>query len=140
MNVAALHRSQCLGWLGEVYLLDGRIDDAVVLTGRAFDLCRKQKERGHEAWTLRLLGEIASGRDPPEVENSEQRYREARALAEELAMRPLVAHCHLGLAKLYGRVGRRQKAREHLATAAAMYREMDMRSWLEQAEAEASRL
>ena len=47
-----------------------------------------------------------------------------------------VAHCHLGLGKLYARTGKREQAREHLHTAMAMYREMDMRFWLEQAEAE----
>jgi hypothetical protein len=52
-----------------------------------------------------------------------------------LGMRPLVAHCHLGLGKLYRRMGDREQASEHLTTATAMYREMDMRFWLEQAEA-----
>ena len=51
-------------------------------------------------------------------------------------MRPLVAHCHLGLGKLYRRTGKRQEAQEHLATATTMYREMDMPFWLERAEAE----
>ena len=51
-------------------------------------------------------------------------------------MRPLVAHCHLGLAKLYRRTDKREHAREHRTTAATMYREMDMRFWLEQAKAE----
>ena len=55
-------------------------------------------------------------------------------------MRPLVAHCHFGLGKLYRRAGKRQQAQEHLSTAAAMYREMDMRFWLEQAEAESRML
>ena len=50
-------------------------------------------------------------------------------------MRPLVAHCHLGLAKPYRRTGDRTKAEEHLTAATTMYREMDMRFWLEQAEA-----
>ena len=50
-------------------------------------------------------------------------------------MRPLVAHCHLGLGKLYRRTGDRAKAEEHLATATTMYREMGMRFWLEKAEA-----
>ncbi len=48
-------------------------------------------------------------------------------------MRPLVAHCHLGLGKLYRRAGERQQAQEHLTVATTMYREMDMRLWLEQA-------
>jgi hypothetical protein len=51
-------------------------------------------------------------------------------------MRPLVAHCHLGLGKLYRRTDKREQAQEHLTTATPMYREMDMRFWLEQAEAE----
>ena len=51
-------------------------------------------------------------------------------------MRPLVAHCHLGLGRLYRRTGDSEQAREHLTTATTMYREMDMRFWLEQAEAE----
>ena len=50
-------------------------------------------------------------------------------------MRPLVAHCHLGLGKLSRRTGKREQAQEHLTTATTMYREMDMRFWLEQAEA-----
>jgi hypothetical protein len=58
------------------------------------------------------------------------------ALAEPRGMRPLIAHCYLGLGKLYGRTGQRDQAREHLATATTMYREMDMGFWLEQAEAE----
>ena len=62
------------------------------------------------------------------------------ALAEELGMRPLLAHCHLGLGRLYRRTGRRQDAQEHLGAAVTMYREMDMRFWLEQAEAEQRRL
>jgi hypothetical protein len=49
-------------------------------------------------------------------------------------MRLLVAHCHLGLGKLYRRTGDRQQAQEHLTTATTMYREMEMRFWLEQAE------
>jgi hypothetical protein len=51
-------------------------------------------------------------------------------------MRPLVAHCHLGLGRLYRRTGKRDQAQEHLTTATTMYREMDMRFYLEQAEAE----
>jgi len=50
-------------------------------------------------------------------------------------MRPLVAHCHLGLGKLYRRTGKREQALEHLTTATTMYREMDMRFWQEQAAA-----
>jgi hypothetical protein len=69
-----------------------------------------------------------------------ERYREAKALAGALEMRPLVAHCHLGLGRLSIRTGDREDARRHLAVATSMYREMDMRFWLEQAEGEAKGL
>ena len=71
---------------------------------------------------------------PPEPGPAEESDRQALALATELGMRPLVAHCHLGLGKLYRRTGPREQAQEHLTTATTMYREMDMRFWLEQAE------
>jgi hypothetical protein len=79
---------------------------------------------------------VAARRDPSAVQEAEAHYREALALAETRGMRPLVAHCHLGLGKLYRRTDNREQTQEHLTTATTMYREMDMRFWLEQAEAE----
>jgi hypothetical protein len=64
----------------------------------------------------------------------------ALALAEPRGMRPLIAHCHLGLGKLYRRTGKREQVHEHLTTAATMYRETDMTYWLEKAEAELAQL
>ena len=63
-------------------------------------------------------------------------YREALALARAHGMRPLVAHSHLGLGKLYRRTGQPERARENLTTAMTMYREMDMGFWVKQAEAD----
>jgi len=51
-----------------------------------------------------------------------------------IGVHPLVAHCHLGLGKLYRRTGEREQAQGRLATATTMYHEMDMPFWLEQAE------
>ena len=82
------------------------------------------------------MGDIAAGCEPPALEAAVQHYREALVLASELGMLPLLAHCHLGLGKLDRRTGEREQAQEHLTTAMTMYREMDMRFWLEQAEAE----
>jgi tetratricopeptide (TPR) repeat protein len=125
-----------LAYLAEAHLLAGRLDDATAVARRALDLAHRQKERGHEAWVLRLLGEIAAQADPPDVKSAEEHYRQALARADELGMRPLAAHCHLGLGRLYRRTGDLTKAREHLITATAMYREMDMGYWLQQAQAE----
>jgi tetratricopeptide (TPR) repeat protein len=124
-----------VGYASEAYLLAGRIQEAVQLAGRALDLARTHKERGHEAWTLRLLGEIAAHQDPPEIELAAHHYQQALALAEELGMRPLLAHCHLGLGTLHSRIGRVDQAHTDLTTAIALYRAMDMTFWLPQAEA-----
>ena len=124
-----------VGYVSEAYLLAGRMQEAVQLAGRALDLARAHKERGHEAWALRLLGEIAAHQAPPEIEPAAHHYRQALALAEELGMRPLVAHCHLGLGTLYAKTGQREQARAELSTAIEMYRAMEMTFWLPQAEA-----
>jgi tetratricopeptide (TPR) repeat protein len=123
------------GYLGEAYLLAGRMEEAVQLAGRALDLARDHKERGSQAWALRLLGEIAAHQDPTEIEPAAHHYRQAFALAEELGMRPLQAHCHLGLGTLYAKAGQREQARAELSTAIEMYRAMEMTFWLPQVEA-----
>ena len=96
---------------------------------------REGKERGHEAWALRLLGDIAARRNPLDVEPAEAHYRQALALAEELGMRPLQAHCHRGLGTLYVTTGQREQVGAELSTAIALYRAMDMTFWLPQTEA-----
>jgi len=111
------------------------MQEAVHFAGRALDLSRDHKERSYQAWALRLLGEIAAHQDPPEIEPAEHHYRQALTLAEELGMRPLVAHCHLGLGTLSAKAGQRDQARAELSTAIEMYRAMEMTFWLPQAEA-----
>ncbi len=125
-----------IDWLGEGYLLAGRVDEATRLARRALELARELKGRGYEARALRLCGEVASRRDPPDVEQANTSYHQALTLAGDLEMRPLVAHCHIGLGKLYAKTGRREEAKERLAVGTAIYREMDMRFWLEKALAE----
>jgi class 3 adenylate cyclase/tetratricopeptide (TPR) repeat protein len=122
--------------LGEALLIAGQHGKASEAAVRGLTLARERGERGHEAHALRLLAEMGSTREPAD----EAPYHDAIALARELGMRPLVAHCHLGLGKLYQRTDRRQDAQEHLTTAITMYRDMDMRFWLEQAEAESRAL
>ena len=87
---------------------------------------------------MHLFGDIATHPDRFDADNGEAHYRQALALAEPRGMRPLVAHCHLGLSKLYRRVGKQEQADEHFTTATTLYREMDMAFWLEQAGAKKS--
>jgi class 3 adenylate cyclase/tetratricopeptide (TPR) repeat protein len=126
----------CVGALGGAYLLDGRLADATRIAQERLAAARQRGERGVESHVLRLLGDIAAHPDRFEVDTAEAHYRQALALAEELGLRPFLAHCHLGLSKLYRRTGKQQEAQEYLAIATTMYREMDMRFWLEQTEAE----
>jgi len=118
---------------GVTYLSAGRIDEAASHTREALALARRLGARASEAHALCLAGDVASTGG---AEDAEGYYREALALGGELGMRPLVSHCHLGLGKLYARTGKRARAQEHLRTATTMYRDMDMRFWLEQADAE----
>ena len=74
-------------------------------------MARAQPQRGTEAWAWRLLGEIAAQTDPPGVQEAETAYQEALTRASDLGMRPLVAHCHLGLGKLYRRTGDAREGR-----------------------------
>jgi tetratricopeptide (TPR) repeat protein len=121
--------------LGESHLHAGRLEEASALAVRALKLVRTHQERGHEAYALRLLGDIAVHRDPPEVEEADASYRQALALAEALGMRPLVAHCHLGLGTLYAKTGQREQAHAELSAAIDLYHAMGMAFWLPQAEA-----
>jgi tetratricopeptide (TPR) repeat protein len=122
-------------WLGEAYLLAGRLGEAYTQAQRVLEFSRAHKERGHEAYALRLLGEVHARHDPPEVEAAATHNRQAFALAEDLGMHPLQAHCHLSLGTLYAKSGQAAHARSELATAIALYRALEMTFWLPQAEA-----
>ena len=121
--------------LSEAYLLAGRLEDARQRAAQAVDLARQYQQRGHQAWALWLLGESTARQASPEVEPAAGHYRQALALAEELGMRPLQAHCHRGLGMLYGTLGQPEQARRELSTAIELYRTMAMTFWLPQAEA-----
>ncbi len=122
--------------LGTGCLLAGRMDDAAAAATRAADFATEREFRGSHARALHLLAEIDAGRDGPALTEAEDHYRQALALAEELGTRPLAAHCHLGLGRLYRRRGEREKSEQHVKTASAMYRDMEMRFWSEQTQAE----
>jgi tetratricopeptide (TPR) repeat protein len=138
-QTAALERvdmqALCLLPLGEAQLLAGHLEEAQALAERVLALTRTHQERGNEAYALRLLGDIAAQREPPERARATSYYQEALALAEELGMRPLLAHCHRGLGTLYAATGQQEQAHTELSMAIEMYRAMDMTFWLPQTEA-----
>jgi tetratricopeptide (TPR) repeat protein len=121
--------------LSEAYLLAGRLEDAHQRAAQAVEFARHYAHRGTEARALWLLGESTARQASPVVEPAAGHYRQALVLAEELGMRPLQAHCHLGLGTLYAATGQREQARAELSTAIALYRAMEMTFWLPQTEA-----
>jgi class 3 adenylate cyclase/tetratricopeptide (TPR) repeat protein len=125
------HRSWAYHALGRTCLLLGRLDDARRLGDRSVESAQRQP--GFAAHAVHLLGDIAAHPGRFDAESSATHYRSALTLAQKHGMRPLVAHCHLGLGTLCRRVGEPELAREHLTTAATMYRDMGMGFWLEQA-------
>jgi transcriptional regulator with AAA-type ATPase domain/tetratricopeptide (TPR) repeat protein len=126
--------------LGEAYLRAGRLDEADETARRALLMAREKGERGHEAYALHLLGEVATRRTPGDADTADAAFRQAWALAEELSMRPLLAHCHVSRARLECRAGRTASARQLFGAATAAFRELEMSFWLERAEAEARSL
>jgi len=130
-----LHPALRVAMQGEAHLLAGRVDEAQQCVDRALALAAVGEEHGSRAWALRLAAAIASERGLQGAEQAAAHYRAALALAEDMEMRPLQAHCHLGLGKLYRTLGRPEHARAELSTAIAMFREMGMAFWLPEAEA-----
>jgi tetratricopeptide (TPR) repeat protein len=121
--------------LSEVWRLAGRGEEAWQHARQALDLARQQKARGSEARALHQLGVVYAHTDPPDVEQAGAHYQQAIALADELGMRPLVAHCHCSLGTLYAATGQREQARAELPAAIELYCAMDMPFWLPQAKA-----
>ena len=134
------YQALCLLPLGEAQMLAGRMEEAHALAERALAHARAYQERSHQAYALRLLGEIAARREPPEAAPAVVYYRQALALADELGMRPLQAHCHRGLGTVYATTGQQEQARAELSAAIDLYRAMDMTFWLPQTEAALARV
>ncbi|MGE5220529.1 MAG: ATP-binding protein [Chloroflexota bacterium] len=119
----------CMASLAEGYLLSGRLNEAANCAARAVELATQYKERGHEAWALKIRGDITMHEQRCEPVAAEADYRQALALANELKMRPLAAHCQFGIGSVYVAQGVTDKAREEYAAACAQFRDMKMTHW-----------
>jgi class 3 adenylate cyclase/tetratricopeptide (TPR) repeat protein len=120
--------------LAEAHVRAGRPESAFPVAAQALDLAQEHRERGHEAHAVRLLASIEVEREAPALDRAEEGYCKALALAEQLGMRPLQAHCHLGLGRLHRRTGNAEGAAAEVAAARDLYRAMDMTYWLHEAE------
>ena len=130
VNRAYMHMT-----LARVYLEAGDLERAEASARTGLGFADQHAERGWRGWNHWVLGEVAARRDPRDPAQAEDQYHQATRVATELGMRPLAAHCHVGLGTLYGRLTRQRKAQEHLTIATTMFRGMDMLFWLEKARA-----
>ena len=119
--------------LGEALFLAGEFEEAYNTAEGALTLARKRGEQGHEAYALRVLGDIATHSDLTNGNSAESSYQSALALTEKHGMRPLQAHCHLGLGRLYQQQKNESQGQQFINTAATMYRDLGMTSWEERA-------
>ena len=139
---AAVRQAQTMKLLRGQSLLVGVWSYATLMAGdrtvarerasRALDLAREHQEPGDEAWVLRLQAEVALRSRPMLAAEAEGNFHDALARAQGLGMRPLVAHCHLGLARFYRHRDRVDESERHRTEAASLYAVMDMRFWLPQ--------
>ena len=119
-----------LVWTSAAHLEAGLLEGADHYASAALELSRRQAGRGDEAWALHALAEIAARRNPPESDLAFERFARALALAQELAMAPLQARCHLSLGMLHHQAKRSVEARDELSRAVDMLSRMEMRRWL----------
>jgi predicted ATPase len=126
--------------LAEGYLFAGRIDEAVAAAERALALAHQHKERGHEACALKLLGDISMHEHRRDAQRAEANYRQALELCRGLGMRPLVAHCQMGMGSVYAARGSMPQTKAEISAAIDEFRGMEMTLWQDRAQAALDRL
>ena len=135
-----VHLSEVLGvnaylalWtlhLAEGLMTAGQYEQATETARHALDLAVAHKERGHQAWAWRLLGDLASRGEAASLAQAEAHYRQAVDIAEELRMQPVLAHAKMGLGRVMRLRGDRERAEEYLVTAFMLFRGMDVPFWV----------
>jgi class 3 adenylate cyclase/tetratricopeptide (TPR) repeat protein len=128
-----------LTWSGHTSLLEGRVGAAKRQAERALLLASSSGERGYQAWAHKLLGDAVQ-RDSQDASDAVAQYDRSMSLANELTMRPLQAHVHFGLARLYCREKNINQAKAELCLALELYRSMEMYGWASAAEQELANL
>ncbi|MGI9407867.1 MAG: hypothetical protein ACR2O4_15940, partial [Hyphomicrobiaceae bacterium] len=118
--------------LGEALLLGNETNNALSVTNQALALARKRGETGHQAYCTRLLADIASHPEQGGSQAALEQYKKALKSAKKLGMRPLEAHCHLGIGNVHKTLGDRKEVEKHADIAATIARDLGMKFWQDQ--------
>ena len=129
-----LGKAMSMVWAVETYVLAGQHSEAEALARQGLAVFGESKDRASEAWLKYLIGEILACRDSSLSTQAEASYREASSIAQELGMRPLQAHCYLGLGQLHAQCKNSSAAQSELHAASEFYRAMCMPFWLSRAD------
>jgi len=134
VSFSAVPSAYPLTALAEAYRLKGETKKAIQNAADALSISRQNGEQGFAAWALYYMAQIQSDGDSGQIQKAMQSYRQAKEQAAELGMRPLLAHCHMGLGQAYIKRGLSEEARSELVAAIELYRSMDMDFWQPKAE------
>jgi class 3 adenylate cyclase/tetratricopeptide (TPR) repeat protein len=134
-------RTKFTNWLGEALLQAGRVPEALAQAESALALARTCGALGPGAWSLRLRAEaLRRAGGERETARAADDYLEAVSIATERHMRPLQAHCHLGMGRLHAELGHHVEARAEVEAARWMYREMEMTRYVREVDQELARM
>jgi tetratricopeptide (TPR) repeat protein len=120
-------------WLSDAYLRVNRTDDAIASATQAYALATSSKQKAKQAHSLRMLGAAYATGNRDHLDRAESSYAAAFALAQQLGMRPLQAHCQLGLGQVRLHQGQSEAARHHVLEAISVYSALGMQHWLQAA-------
>ena len=114
---------------GEALMLAGQHEAAREVATAGVALAKDRGERGHHAFGLRVLGDIASSDGQFDPEATRSYYEQSLAAATSLGMRPLQVQCLARLGQLSKRTGEPGKAEAHAAEARALADAMALKVW-----------
>jgi len=134
VSFSAVPSAYPLTALAEAYRLKGDTKKAMQNAEDALSISRQNGEQGFAAWALYYMAQILLDGDSGQIQKAIQSYRQAKEQATELGMRPLLAHCHMGLGRAYIKRELREEARSELVAAIELYRSMEMAFWQRKAE------
>ena len=116
-------------------MLAGRLEEAHALAESALALAREHQERGNQAYALRLLGDIAARREPPEASRPKPTTARPSPWPRNSACARSRRTATGASVRCMLKTAQREQARAALSAAIALYRAMDMTFWLPQTEA-----